>query len=55
MLTCIELVKGSNNPRLEPHEAEALSNVFFRFHDHLARTPAVPVWWERAKYTNGVN
>lgn len=54
MFSVIELATRSTNPRLEPQEVEALFNLFRQLHDHTASRPAVPVWWERAKYSTDI-
>lgn len=54
MISVIELTTQSDNPRLEPKEVDALFNLFCQMHDHTASRPAVPVWWERAKYSTDI-
>jgi hypothetical protein len=54
MINVIELATISDNPRLEPKEVDALFNLFSQMHDHTASRPAVPVWWERAKYPTNI-
>ena len=49
MFLAIELKQGSNNPRLDPSEVDAMFNLFYQIHDHTASYPAQPVWWERVK------
>jgi hypothetical protein len=54
MIWVIELTTSSANPHLEPKEVEALFNLFYQMHDHTASRPAIPVWWERAKYSTDI-
>jgi hypothetical protein len=55
MINVIELkATASKNPHLDEKEVEAMFTFFYQIHDHTASRPAVPVWWERAKYSSDI-